>query len=72
MGAVALSLLLQVAVVHLPFLNVAFGTAPLALEQWLMCALMASIVLIYSELRKLVNRMRSGLTNSFEPEKTDT
>ena len=58
-GAVALSLLLQVAVVHLPFLNVAFGTAPLALEQWLMCALMASIVLIYSELRKLVNRMRA-------------
>ena len=30
-GAVALSLLLQVAVVHLAFLNIAFGTAPLAL-----------------------------------------
>ncbi|MCY7308533.1 MAG: cation-translocating P-type ATPase [Rhodoferax sp.] len=58
-GAVTLSLLLQVAVVHLPFLNIAFGTAPLALEQWLVCAAMASGVLIYSELRKLVGRIRN-------------
>ena len=57
-GAVTLSLILQVAVVHVPFLNIAFGTAPLALAQWLMCAAMASIVLIYSELRKLVSRLR--------------
>ena len=71
-GAVALSLLLQVAVVHVPFLNIAFGTAPLALDQWLVCAAMASGVLIYSELRKLLRRMGSGLTHSFEPEKTDT
>jgi len=57
-GAVALALLLQVAVVHLPFLNIAFGTAPLSLDQWLVCAAMASGVLIYSELRKLVGRTR--------------
>ena len=57
-GAVALSLLLQVAVVHLPFLKIAFGTAPLALDQWLLCAAMASGVLIYSELRMLVSRIR--------------
>ena len=56
-GAVALSVLLQVAVVHVPFLNIAFGTAPLALDQWLVCVAMASGVLMYSELRKLVNRM---------------
>ena len=56
--AVALSLSLQVAVVHVPFLNIAFGTAPLALDQWLVCAAMASGVLIYSELRKLVGRIR--------------
>jgi magnesium-transporting ATPase (P-type) len=55
-GAVALSLLLQVAVVHVPVLNIAFSTAPLALNQWLLCAAMASAVLIYSELRKWVNR----------------
>ena len=45
------------AVVHLPFLNIAFGTAPLALDQWLVCVAMASIGLIYSELRKLVSRI---------------
>ncbi len=56
--AVALSLLLQVAVVHVPFLNIAFGTTPLALNQWLVCAAMASVVLIYSELGKLVSRIR--------------
>jgi len=56
-GAVTLSLLLQIAVVHLPFLNVAFGTAPLTLDQWLVCAAMASGVLVYSELRKWVIRV---------------
>ena len=55
-SAVALSLLLQKAVVHVPFLNIAFGTAPLALHQWLLCAATASVVLIYSELQKLVSR----------------
>jgi magnesium-transporting ATPase (P-type) len=55
-GAIALSVLLQVAVVNLGFLNLAFGTVALQLEQWLLCAAMASLVLWYSELRKLVNR----------------
>ena len=56
-GAIALSTLLQVAVVHVDFLNVAFGTAPLSLAQWAMCAGMASGVLVYSELRKGTSRM---------------
>jgi Ca2+-transporting ATPase len=43
-------------VVNMGFLNVAFGTAPLTLEQWLVCAAMASIVLWLSELRKWVCR----------------
>ena len=55
-GAVALSVLLQVAVVNLEFLNLAFGTVPLAFNQWLLCAAMASVVVWYSELRKLVSR----------------
>ncbi|HEX5511078.1 MAG TPA: cation-translocating P-type ATPase [Actinomycetales bacterium] len=55
-GAVALSLVLQVAVVHIPFLNIAFGTVPLTLEQWLVCVAMASVVLWASEVRKLVLR----------------
>ncbi|MEC4718091.1 cation-translocating P-type ATPase [Noviherbaspirillum sp. CPCC 100848] len=59
-GAVALSLMLQIAVVHLAFLNVAFGTVPLELDQWLTCAAIASIVLWSSELRKLWSRAISG------------
>ena len=55
-SAVALSLLLQMAVVHVPFMNIAYGTAPLARDQWLLCAAMASVVLSYSELQKLVSR----------------
>ncbi len=55
-GAVAVSALLQVAVIHVPFLNLAFGTVPLTADQWLTCLAMASIVLIYSEFRKLVMR----------------
>lgn len=56
-GAVAVSTLLQVAVVNLGFLNLAFGTMPLTLDQWLLCAAMASLVLWFSELRKWVNRV---------------
>ncbi|MEO5573637.1 MAG: cation-translocating P-type ATPase [Gammaproteobacteria bacterium] len=55
-GAITLSVLLQVAVVNLDFLNLAFGTAPLEFDQWLLCAAMASVVLWYSELRKLASR----------------
>jgi len=56
-GAIALSVLLQVAVVNLDFLNLAFGTVPLAFDQWLLCVAMASVVLWYSELRKLASRV---------------
>ena len=55
-AAVALSGSLQVAVVHLSFLNIAFGTAPLTADQWMVCAAMGSIVLWVSELRKLASR----------------
>ena len=59
-GAVALSALLQVVVVNVPFLNLAFGTVPLSLDQWLACLAMASVVLVYSELRKLGVRVFVG------------
>ena len=55
-AAIGLSALLQVAVVHLGFLNLAFGTVPLSLEQWLVCAATASSVLWLSELRKWIGR----------------
>ena len=54
--ALVFSTLLQIAVVHVGFLNLAFGTVPLSLHQWLVCAGMASGVLWYSELRKFVSR----------------
>lgn len=56
-GAIGLSVLLQVAVVHLDFLNLAFGTVALSFDQWLLCIAMASVVLWFSELRKLANRV---------------
>jgi P-type Ca2+ transporter type 2C len=55
-ASIALAVLLQVAVVHVGWLNTAFGTVPLSLEQWALCVAMASGVLWASELRKLVVR----------------
>jgi calcium-translocating P-type ATPase len=55
-GAIALSALLQVAVVQLPFLNKAFDTAPLGLDEWLICVGLASVVLWAAEAKKLVDR----------------
>lgn len=59
-GAVALSAALQVAVVHVPVLQAAFGTAPLTGAQWLGCLALGSVVLVVSELRKLVLRRTGG------------
>jgi P-type Ca2+ transporter type 2C len=59
-GALALSAVLQVAVVHLEFLNVAFGTVPLSWDQWLVCIAMGSVVLWFSEGRNLIIRAWIG------------
>lgn len=55
-AAVALSVALQAAVVHLSFLNLAFGTVPLSAGQWGVCVVMASGVLWFGEGRKLLLR----------------
>ena len=55
-GAIALSAALQVAVVHLPFMNAAFGTVPLSAADWAICLALASVVLWAEELRKLAAR----------------
>ncbi len=57
-GAIGLSALLQVAVVHVGVLNVAFGTVPMSPAQWAVCVAMGSTVLWFGELRKLVLRAR--------------
>jgi len=58
-GAVALSLLLQVAVVYIPFLQQAFSTVALSARDWLRCVAVASSVLWLRELSKLIARSRS-------------
>jgi Ca2+-transporting ATPase len=55
-GALALAAALQVLVVHVPVLQVAFGTAPLDLAHWAVAVGMASLVLWVEELHKLVRR----------------
>jgi magnesium-transporting ATPase (P-type) len=59
-GAIALSVVLQVAVVELSFLNDAFGTAPLSPEDWLICLGLASVVLWADEAKKLLERALNG------------
>ena len=55
-GTVGLSLLLQVAVICIPFLQSAFDTVALSASDWLRCALVASSVLWLRELYKVVQR----------------
>jgi Ca2+-transporting ATPase len=63
-AAVGLSLLLQLAVVYLPFLQKPFSTVSLSLEDWLFCTVVASSVLWLRELNKLVVRLRNRAPES--------
>ena len=58
LGAVALSVVLQVLVVYVPFLNAAFGTVPLSGIEWAGCIVIASAVLWAEELKKIVAGVR--------------
>lgn len=58
-GAVALSALLQIAVVELRFMNRIFATTSLPIRDWLICLGLASIVLWMDEAKKIVTRARS-------------
>jgi P-type Ca2+ transporter type 2C len=58
-GAVLLSLLLQTAVIYIPFLQQAFSTVSLCARDWVFCAVVASSVLWLRELSKVVMRARS-------------
>ena len=66
-GALALGLVLQFAVVEVPVLQVAFGTASLDLEHWAVCVGLASVVLWYDEVRKIVLRaLGAGATGGLD------
>ena len=55
-AAIALSVLLQAAVVYIPVLQEAFSTTSLAPSDWLCCAAVASSVLWLREIGKAVTR----------------
>jgi Ca2+-transporting ATPase len=55
-GAIALSFVLQLAVVYVPILNEAFDTTSLDASDWLLCVGMASTVLWGDEVRKVIGR----------------
>ena len=55
-GAIAVSIVLQLAVIYIPFLNEPFGTVPLSVTEWFECLGLSMVVLIASELRKCVLR----------------
>ena len=57
-ASIALAIVLQVAVVEVPFLQAAFTTAPLDLMHWVVVVVMASLVLWVDEIRKLIMRAR--------------
>ncbi|MBW3082169.1 cation-translocating P-type ATPase [Bifidobacterium phasiani] len=55
-GAIGISIVLQLLVIYVPFLNTAFGTTPLQPMAWVECICLAAIVLIASEIYKAVMR----------------
>jgi Ca2+-transporting ATPase len=58
-AAVTLSIVLQAAVVYVPFLQRAFSTVDLALADWGHCLVVASSVLWLREGVKLLHRMQT-------------
>ena len=55
-GAIGVSIVLQLLVIYVPFLNTAFGTTPLHPMAWVECICLAAVVLIASEIYKAIMR----------------
>ena len=55
-GAIGLSVVLQLVVIYVPFLNSAFDTTPLGPWAWVECICLAAVVLIASEIYKAIMR----------------
>ncbi|PJF26172.1 MAG: ATPase, partial [Phototrophicales bacterium] len=56
LGAIVVTVVLQLAAVYLPFFNNLFRTAPLTLEQLLICVILSTVVFWVVELEKLLIR----------------
>jgi magnesium-transporting ATPase (P-type) len=52
-----LMVILQLAVVYLPFMNAVFGTVPLEAEYWLAPILLGVVVFLVVEIEKFVMRL---------------
>lgn len=61
-AATLLAVALQVAVVHLPQLQTAFGTAALDATHWGVCLAMASLIVWVEEARKAIVRLADDRT----------
>jgi Ca2+-transporting ATPase len=57
-AAIGFSLALQFAVIYVPFLQKAFSTVSLTLNDWLLCTAVASSVLWLRELSKIITRKK--------------
>lgn len=55
-GAITLSILLQLAAEHVPFMQRALGTTPLSLSDWGLLIAVSSSIFFADELRKLIAR----------------
>jgi len=55
-GAILVSILLQIFAEHVPFMQAALGTVPLSLADWGLIVLVSSSIFIADELRKLVQQ----------------
>jgi len=64
LGAVLLTMLLQLAVIYLPAMNSIFHTQPLPLYDLLVCLAMSSLVLFAVEIEKWLVRRKLIYTNS--------
>jgi len=60
LGAIGISLGLQVLVIHAPLFQSAFETRPLSLSDWFACFLVASVVIWVMEVVKLIWRWREN------------
>jgi Ca2+-transporting ATPase len=58
-GAIALTTILQIAIIYLPFLNRIFHTAPLTITELGLCVLVSTITFHAVELEKFI-KSRSG------------
>ncbi len=62
-AAAGLSLLLHFAVIYVPFLQRGFSTVTLSMNDWLICTVVASLVLWLREIQKLLVRLTVSRTD---------